>query len=85
MSTSKKHTKRVVVDDVIKSGKSLTNAMQNIERILLMFDPEKIPPFKLKSLVLLSQGDSSRRFYKPDYVIENVSSETSIILPYGRG
>ena len=73
----------LVVDDVMKSGRSLKGAVEKVRNTLGDLPKQKGMLAKVKTLVLIRQGKSSS--FKPDYHFEVTAKRSTIILPYGRG
>jgi len=73
----------LVVDDVIKSGRSLHQALDTVNDILQDMDSSRRAETLVKSLVLVVQGTAPKP--APDYSCLETPPETSIVLPYGLG
>lgn len=73
----------LVVDDVIKSGRSLRRAVDSVKRLANSLKHKGQARPLVKSLVLIElDGDHK---IQPDYVACTVPPATNIVLPYGLG
>ena len=73
----------LVVDDVMKSGRSLHQAVDKIRDLLRVVDPEDRAKTLVKSLVLIVRGTPPEP--APDYSFLQIPHDKSIVLPYGLG
>lgn len=78
-----KEARLLIVDDVMKSGKSLQGAMHKVSEVVAQLPKDDRARVKIKSLVLIAH--KLEREYNPDYVVETIDGDRDIILPYGRG
>ncbi len=73
----------LIIDDALKSGKSLYGAVKKVCSILSSLHKKGEPKAIVKSLVLIQQGENP--CFIPDYRFKIINQNESIILPYGLG
>jgi hypoxanthine phosphoribosyltransferase len=79
-----KEVRVLVVDDVMKTGTSMNSAVKRIKEVYNSLEESKDTRFLCEALVLIKQkiGKKSRGV---KYIFEEVTGDTTIVLPWGLG
>jgi hypoxanthine phosphoribosyltransferase len=78
-----KQARILIVDDVVKSGRSLELAIEKVNHTLSQIRIKNCPKVDVKSLALIVQ--EGNHHFSPDYKILSVPANMMLILPYGLG
>jgi len=79
----KQQARILIVDDVMKSGRSLQAALNQVRGLLTSLGAGDEQTAVVKSLVLIVRGNASAT--QPDYRFLDVPHDVGIVLPYGLG
>jgi hypoxanthine phosphoribosyltransferase len=83
-SQAERRARLLLVDDVMKSGRSLINARALLDELAAAL-ANGGAPVEVQSLVLFKRAGHTKDIIEPEHVMSDYSRKMEILLPYGLG